>query len=110
MAEEMEAEKPSFFERIKGYFSSSEADEENPTYERRLLDSRIEKYLDRHAESYISEFGLITSIDLERYEERYDNLTTQTGSLQEFARDADAELTNLEARVKAIKSASKKKK
>jgi hypothetical protein len=109
MAEEMEMEKPSFMDRIRGYFSRNEDEDEQPVYERRLLDNRIEKYLDRHAESYISEFGLLTSIDLERYEERYDDLTKRTGSLQEFARDADATLTNLESRVKTIKAASKKK-
>jgi hypothetical protein len=108
MVEEMEMEKPSFMDRIRGYFSSDD-EEEQPVYERRLLDNRIEKYLDRHAESYISEFGLLTSIDLERYEERYDELTRRTGSLQEFARDADATLTNLESRIKTIKTSSKKK-
>ena len=109
MTEEIEAEKPSFMERIRGYFSHKDDEEEQTVYERRLLDNRIEKYLDRHADSYISEFGLLTSIDLERYEERYDELTSRTGSLQDFARYADATLTNLESKVKTIKSASKKK-
>ncbi len=111
MAEEveMEKEKPSFFERIKGFFSSSESDEEKPTYQRRLLDSRIEKYLDRHAESYIEEFGLITSIDLKVYDERYETLTSRVNSLQDFAKDADAEVSDLERRIDVIKAASKGK-
>jgi hypothetical protein len=110
MAEEMEAEKPSFFDRIKGYFSREEESEENEKYERNLLDSRIEKYLDHHASQYIAEFGLVTSIDIQAFEERYEDMTVRIKSLQDFARDADAEVSNLENRMGAIKNASKGKK
>jgi hypothetical protein len=110
MAEEVEAEKPSFFDRIKGYFSHEEEGEENETYERNLLDSRIEKYLDHHASQYISEFGLVTSIDIQAYEERYEDMSVRIKSLQDFARDADADVSNLEHRMEAIKNASKSKK
>jgi hypothetical protein len=110
MVEEMEAEKPSFFDRIRGYFSKEEEEEGNETYQRNLLDSRIEKFLDHHAAQYISEFGLVTSIDIQGYEERYEDMTVRINSLQDFARDADAEVSNLENRMEAIKLASKGKK
>lgn len=111
MAEELEAEKPSFFDRIRGYFSRSEEEgDENETYERNLLDSRIEKYLDHHASQYISEFGLVTSIDIQGYEERYEDMAVRIKSLQDYARDADADVSNLEHRMEAIKAASKGKK
>ena len=110
MAEEMEMEKPSFFDRIKGYFSKEEEEEGNETYERNLLDSRIEKYLDHHASQYIAEFGLVTSIDIQAFEERYEDMTIRIKSLQDFARDADADVSNLENRMEAIKTASKGKK
>lgn len=106
---EMEEEKPSFFARIKAYLSGGEKEGEDPTYHRRLLDGRIEKYLDRHADSYIEEFGLVTSIDLRAYDERYDRLTSRISVMQDFARDADAEVTDLERRVTAIKATSKRK-
>ena len=111
MAEELEAEKPSFFERIKGYFSKeNEEGEENETYQRKLLDSRIEKFLDHHASQYISEFDLVTSIDIQAYEERFEDMTVRINSLQDYARDADADVSSLEHRMEAIKAASKGKK
>lgn len=110
MAEEVEAEKPSFFDRIKGYFSKEQEGEENERYERNLLDNRIEKYLDHHASQYISEFGLVTSIDIQAFEERFEDMTVRIKSLQDFARDADADVSNLEHRMEAIKNASKGKK
>ena len=110
MAEEMEAEKPSFFARIKAYLSGAEKEESDETYKRKLLDSRIEKYLDHHAAQYIAEFGLITSLDLQGYDERYEDMTVRIKSLQDFARDADADVSSLENRMMAIKTASKGKK
>lgn len=109
MTEEMEVEKPSFFMRIKAYLAGTEKEKEEATYQRKLLDSRMEKYLDRHANEYIEEFGLVTSVDIQVYEDRYENMTSRISSLQEFSRTSDAELTDLERRVVAIKAASKKK-
>jgi len=111
MAEEMEAEKPSFFARIKTYLTGAEKEGEgDETYQRKLLDGRIEKYLDHHASQYIAEFGLVTSLDLQAYDERYEDMTIRIKSLQDFARDADADVSNLENRMAAIKAASKGKK
>jgi len=111
MAEEMEAEKPSFFARIKAYLSGAEKEGEgDETYQRKLLDSRIEKYLDHHAAQYVTEFGLVTSLDLQAYDERYEDMTVRIKSLQDFARDADADVSSLENRMVAIKTASKGKK
>ncbi|UCH88698.1 MAG: hypothetical protein JSV49_10670 [Thermoplasmata archaeon] len=109
MEEEMEAERPSFFARIKAYLSGAEKEKDEATYQRKLLDGRIEKYLDRHANEYIEEFGLVTSVDLQVYEERCEDLTMRLESLQEFAKTSDAELSDLERRVTAIKSARKRK-
>jgi hypothetical protein len=106
--EEMEKEKPSFLDRIKAYLSSSESDEEKPTYQRRLLDSRIEKYLDRNAQAYIEEFGLITSIDLKLYDERYEKLTSRVDNLLDFANESDAQVSELERRLANVKAATKK--
>jgi hypothetical protein len=108
--EEMEQEKPSFFTRIKQYLSGAEKDEEDAVYQRKLLDGRIEKYLDRHAESYITEFGLVTSLDIQAYEQRYNKLSTRVTGLLDFAKNADAEVTNLERRLKSVKAASRSRK
>jgi len=111
MAEEMEVEKPSFFARIKAYLSGAEKEGEgDEAYERKLLDSRIEKFLDHHASQYIAEFGLVTSLDLQGYEERYEDMTIRIKSLQDFARDTDADVSNLENRMASVKAASKLKK
>ena len=107
---EMEAEKPPFMERLKQFFHSDKDGEEASTYERQLLDSRIEKHLDRHADEYIDEFGLVTSIDLDVYEEKYGTMTTRISTLRDFANDTDADVSNMEMRLKAVKSAGKKRK
>lgn len=108
--EEMEQEKPSFMTRIKNYLSSAEKDEEDAVYQRKLLDGRIEKFLDHHADSYITEFGLVTNLDIQGYEQRYDKLTSRITGLMDFAKNADAEVTNLERRLKAVNAASRGKK
>lgn len=111
MAEEMEVEKPSFFARIKAYLSGAEKEGEgDETYQRKLLDSRIEKYLDHHAAQYIAEFGLVTSVDIQKYEERYEDMTIRIKGLQDFARDVDSDVSSLEHRMQGIQAASKGKK
>lgn len=111
MAEEMEVEKPSFFARIKAYMSGAEKEDNgDEAYQRKLLDSRIEKYLDHHASQYIAEFGLVTSLDIQKYEERYEDMTIRISSLQNFARDVDADVSNLENRMLEIQTVGKGKK
>jgi hypothetical protein len=108
--EEMEQEKPSFMTRIKNYLSGAEKDEEEEHYQRKLLDGRIEKYLDHHADSYITEFGLVTNLDIQGYEQRYNKLTSRITGLIDFAKNADADVTNLERRLKVVIASSRGKK
>lgn len=111
MAEEMEVERPSFFARIRAYLSGAEKEGEgDETYQRKLFDNRIEKYLDHHAAQYIAEFGLVTSLDIQKYEERYEDMTIRIKGLQDYARDVDADVSSLEHRMQDIQAAGKGKK
>ena len=109
MTEDMiEEEKPSLSTRIKKFLHiTSEADE---GYKRKMLDGRIERYMDENFNNYIDEYGLVREIDLRKYEERYDMLVGRIAKLKEFVAEADAELGNLEHRLAEVKKAAGKKK
>jgi hypothetical protein len=104
--EEQNEEEPGFFARIKNFFSSSE--EEDTHYDRRILDSRIERYLDNNFNSYIDEYGLIRELELRRYDERVDILEDKVDGLKDFVKDADADISELELRTEDIQDAAGK--
>ena len=101
----IEEEQPSFFERLRAHFHKGE--EEAPRYERKIMDGRIERFLDENFNNYIEEYGLVTELDIRTYEERYDELVGRVKSLTEFSQDLDAEVTDLERRMKAIQAKAK---
>mgnify|MGYP001025395004 FL=1 len=104
-------EKSGFFSWLKSKFSKEEEEEEEtPQYERKLLDGRIEKYLDQNFDSYIKEYGILDGLDLESYESRYKKMTGRVSSMKEFVVEADANLSHLEKDLDEVKKASKKKK
>jgi hypothetical protein len=114
MADEMTedtGEKKGFLAWIKNRFSQEEADEEEePTYKRKLLDGRIEKYLDQNFSSYIKEYGILDGLDLESYEIRYERLTGRVSSIKEYMIEADADITRMEKDLSEVSKASRKKK
>jgi len=99
-----EMENESTFERIKRVFSlgEREAAEEEEQYKRRLLDSRIEKYLDEHFDEYIKDYGLVTKQQLTAYEKRATGLEERLSSLTTYTRDVDASVSDLESRVTEV--------
>lgn len=99
-------EQQGFWSRVKAAFSSE--DEESNLYNRRLIDNRIERYLDRNFDSYIDEYGLVREMDLKRYDERYDGLSERIEGLKGFMKEADAEAGNLEGRIETIKMKAKR--
>ena len=106
-----EEEKRGFFSWLKNKFSSDEEEEEEvPQYERKLLDGRIEKYLDQNFDSYIKEYGILDGLDLESYEVRYKKLTGRVSSMKEFVVESDAKLSHMEKELEEVKKVSKKKK
>ncbi|MBN1390185.1 MAG: hypothetical protein JXA22_06045 [Candidatus Thermoplasmatota archaeon] len=80
---------------------------EQPTYKRRLFDGRIEKYLDQNMSSYISEYGILTGLDLEAYEMRYGNLTGRISTMKDFILSADARISGMELEIDLVKKAAK---
>ena len=98
----IEEEHPSFFERLRTHFHRPE--EAAPRYERKILDGRIERFLDENFNNYIEEYNLVTELDTRTYEERYETLAGRVKSLLEFSHDIDAEVTNLEQRVKILQA------
>ena len=101
----IEEEQPSFFERLRAHFHKGE--EEAPRYERKILDGRIERFLDENFNNYVEEYNLVTELDLRTYEERYEELAGRVKSLTEFTHDIDAEVSDLERRLKAVQAKAK---
>jgi hypothetical protein len=114
MEEEIvEEEKKGFFTWLKGKFSRNreeEQEEEAPHYKRRLFDGRIEKYLDQNLDAYVSEYGIVTGLDLEVYEERYNRLTGRISTMSEYMADADVKVSVLEKELTQVQDAAPKKK
>ena len=114
MEEVVQEERKGFFARIRDVFSSHKDEEEGESveefhYKRRLFDGRIEKYLDQNLDAYISEYGIVTGLDLEVYEERYSRLTGRISIMSENMADMDAKVSVLEKELGEVKKASKKK-
>jgi hypothetical protein len=108
-----EQEKKGFFTWLKEKFSRKEEEEEQeeaPQYKRRLFDGRIEKYLDQNLDAYISEYGIVTGLDLEVYEERYGRLTGRISVMSEYMSDADVKVSVMEKELAQVQEASSRKK
>lgn len=105
-----EMENESTFERIKRVFSLGEREvaEEEEQYKRRLLDSRIEKYLDEHFDEYIEDYGLVTKQRLTAYEKRATGLEERLSNLTTYTRDVDAAVSDLERRVTEVEKVAPK--
>ncbi len=103
-------ENQGFLTWLKGIFTKKEEDTEpeDPKYKRRLFDGRIEKYLDQNLDAYISEYGIVTGLDLEVYEERYKRLTGKISEIYEYMTDKDAEISVLERDLGSVQKAAKK--
>jgi|PlaIllAssembly_1097288.scaffolds.fasta_scaffold962258_2 hypothetical protein len=102
MEEEVQEQKKGFFSRIKSFFHKGTA-EEDQMYKRKMMDKKVERYLDNNFESFITEYGMVREIDLVRYDERHGILTQKLAVLNEFVKDADAEIGGLEIRVDHLK-------
>lgn len=101
-----EEQKKGFFSWIGSVFKGKkdeEEEEKTPTYNRRLFDGRIEKYLDQNLDSYISEYGIVTELDLQGYENRYEKLTGRVKSMKEYILDSDAILGQMEKDLLEVK-------
>lgn len=102
MDEDVEQEqKHGFFAKIKSWFHK--APEGNETYKRKMMDKKVERYLDSNFDSFIEEYGLIRSMDLLVYEERHDNLSGKLKVLNDFVKNANADISNLSIRVEHMK-------
>lgn len=108
-------EKEGFFdgvaEKVDDFFMPEEYNLETDTgYKRQVMDRRIEGYLDAHFDEYISTFELVTEIDLERLENRYEQMEGRLSDIKSFALDTDAQVSNMEDRVETLKKETKGKK
>lgn len=104
--------KKGFFEWLRSVFHKEEIEEvekEAPKYKRRLMDGRIEKYLDQNLNGYIQEYGILTGLDIESYDIRYNELTGRISEMKEYMAEADAQVAAIEKDILSIEKASKKK-
>lgn len=110
----VEEEKKGFGSWLKSLFRKDpeEQNEEAPApeYKRRLFDGRIEKYLDQNLDAYISEYGIVTGLDLEVYEERYNNLTGKIRSMTDYMMDAEATASQMERELDVVEKNAKSRK
>lgn len=107
-----EEQKKGFFAWIGSIFRKNddeegEKPEEELKYKRRLFDGRIEKYLDQNLDSYITEYGIVTELDLQGYEERYNSLTGRVKEMKDYILDSDAIIGNMEKDLQLVKKKAK---
>jgi hypothetical protein len=93
---------------MKNENTENEVAEREKGYKRRLLDSRIEKYLDEYFDEYIEDYGLVTKQHLAVYEKRATDLEERLSNLTSYTRDVDAAVTDLERRVTAVEKVAPK--
>ncbi len=98
-----EGQRKGFLEKLKAYLSEDPEQGPNPKYKRKLLDSRIEKYLDENFASFVDEYELLTNVDTLAYEERYDELNYRILKIGQFQVDTSSKLDELERRIEALK-------
>ena len=87
----------------------AELSEEKVEYQRKMLDYRVEAYLDAHFNEYIIDFGLLDEAALEVRNEHLLTLEGRSDGLIHFIRDVDGDLTDLEKRIDAMEQVPKKK-
>ena len=105
--DEMEEQKPGIFSRIKSFFHKARPEEEEQTYKRKMMDKKIERFLDNHFEAFITEYGMVREIDLVGYDERHGTLSEKLKVLNDFVKGADAEIGSIEIRVEHLKKTIK---
>jgi len=97
---------------IKDLFSTGseykEVTDENIQYRRRLLDYRVENFLDNHFHDYVRDFGILDETALELRNEKVAALEIRSKDIRAFIRDADEDLKDLETRVSALTKSKKK--
>ena len=110
---EEEQKKKGFFDWLKSIFHKKDQDTEEvenvPKYKRKMLDGRIEKYLDQNLNGYIQEYGILTGLDIESYEIRYTQMTSRVHSMKEYMIESDAQISLMENEIVEIQKASRKK-
>jgi hypothetical protein len=108
---EEETGKKGFLSWVKSIFGGGkdEAEEahEPLQYKRKIMDGRIEKFLDQNFSSYINEYGILTGLDIESYDIRYDRLTGRIASMKEFMLSSDAKISDFEREIDHIQKAVK---
>ncbi|MDG6225415.1 MAG: hypothetical protein QCI82_07870 [Candidatus Thermoplasmatota archaeon] len=101
--EDYEEEKIGFFAKIKSWFKKDKDEDVQAEYKRKLMDRKIERFLDSNFDSFIAEYGLVREIDIARYDERHGILSSKLKVLNDFVKEADADISNLEIRVEHMK-------
>lgn len=89
-------------DRIEEVLFPGEIEIEGTGYDRHLMDKNIEKYLDKHFDEYIEEFGLLKEVDLKIYEEQVDQCEEDVEDLKEFQKDMMDEISVLQKRLDRI--------
>lgn len=103
----------SIWDTLRGLFSTgneyADLSDEKVEYQRKVLDYRVEAYLDSHFNEYILDFGLLDEAALEVRNEHLVTMEGRSDGLIHFVRDLDKELTDIEARVDGLEKKPGKK-
>ncbi len=95
-------------DKVENVLFPGEMEIEGSGYERNILDWQIEKYLDQHFHEYIEEFNLIRELDLQVYDNKYEEIVDGIEEIKGFHKDVDAELSEIERRLDRIEKRVKK--
>lgn len=101
-SEDYGKKKENILDTIQEMLFPGDIEIEGTGYQRSLLDRRIEKYLDKHFDEYIREYGLVRELDLEVYEDRFIEIVRGIKEIHEFQKDTDAQLAEFERRLDAL--------
>ena len=103
----------SIWDSLRAIFSTgseyADLSEDKVEYQRKMLDNRVEAYLDAHFNEYILDFGLLDEAALEVRNEHLVTLEGRSDGLIYFIQDVDKDLSDLETRIDALEKVPKKK-
>jgi hypothetical protein len=106
-------EQSSIWNSLREMFSTGSEYEtlsdESIKYQRKMLDYRIEAFLDKNFSDYVEEFGILDEPALDVRHERLAIVEAKAEGILHFVKEAEADLSDLEGRVDTLEKATKKK-
>lgn len=101
--ENKQKDEESIFSKLKQSVSPEKVEIEGTGYQRRTLDRRIEKHLDRNFNEYVEKYDLVRELHLRDMEEKLENCEDKSVEINEFQKDIQADIDQLDRDIEMIK-------